>query len=282
MKFSIFPQFGAQNSKPVFTAFVQGAKKLGYNVTEHDLNADIMVIWSVLWYGRMQSNKEIWDKAKQLGKKILVLEVGGLKRGITWRVGLNHVNNLGFFGNNDSVVPNRSEKLGIKLNAWTMNGTNIVICGQHSKSEQWSSMPHPTDWLKSTVDLIKKHSCKPIIFRPHPRDWHWAANFTYKDIKVKIPKHLQGTYDDFDLDNDLANAWAVVNPCANSGILSIINGVPAFVTKDSLAAEVANLDLSNIDSPNRPRREEWLEKICHCEWTIEEIAQGLPLIRIFA
>ena len=49
MKFSIFNKFGALNSPPVFDAFVQGLTKLGQQVVEHDMTADVAVIWSVLW-----------------------------------------------------------------------------------------------------------------------------------------------------------------------------------------------------------------------------------------
>ena len=70
MKFSIFPKFGALNSKPVFDAFVEGARKLKFQVTEHDMSADVYVIWSVLWQGRMSKNKEVWDQAKKLGKNV--------------------------------------------------------------------------------------------------------------------------------------------------------------------------------------------------------------------
>ena len=193
MKFSIFPRFGALNSKPVFAAFEQGAKKLGHEVVEHDMTADALVIWSVLWHGRMEQNKEIWNEAKKQNKKILILEVGCLQRGMTWRVGLDHIHNHGNFGSTYNLQPNRSEKLGIKLKPWTMGGHNILICSQHTKSEQWSGMPQPIQWLKNTVDSIRHYSDKPIIFRPHPRDWQWAVNFSYRDIQIKIPKQIQGT-----------------------------------------------------------------------------------------
>lgn len=281
MKFSIFPRFGAQNSKPVFAAFVQGAKKLGHEVVEHDTTADVLVIWSVLWHGRMEQNKKIWEEANKLGKKILILEVGCLVRGKTWKVALTNVNRNGYFGHQQDLIPNRSKKLGITLEPWTKAGTNILICGQHTKSEQWSSMPPPTEWLKSTIDHIKNHSDKSIVFRPHPRDYQWAINFSYKNIKIRLPRHLQGTYDDFDFDNDLQNAWAVVNHSSNTGILSILKGVPAFVTNNSLAIGVANVDFDFLDNPLRPRRDEWLECLSHTEWTVDEIAQGIPLKRIF-
>lgn len=281
MKLSIFPRFGAQNSRPVFAAFERGAKKLGFDIVEHDMNADGYVIWSVLWHGKMAQNKTVWDFANKNKKTLIVLEVGCLKRNETWRVGLNHINNLGFFGKNINLIPNRSTQLGIKLKPWTMSGNSVLICGQHSKSEQWINRVDPTSWLKYTIDDIKSHTDRPVIFRPHPRDYHWAQNFSYKGVKVKLPKKVQGSYDDFDFNDDLNNAWAVVNPSSNTGILSVINGVPAFVGNESLAVDVANTQISNIENPLRPKREEWFERLCHTEWTVDEISQSIPLERIF-
>jgi hypothetical protein len=282
MKLSIFPNFGALNSIPVFEAFTQGAKNIGYEVVTHDLNADVYVIWSVLWHGRMAQNKPIWDYAKKNKKPVLVLEVGCLRRGETWRVGLNHVNNLGFFAHTTNLIPNRSKKLGIQLQPWSTTGSSILICGQHSKSEQWINKPDPLTWVKNIVDTIKIRTNRPIIFRPHPRDYQWARHLSYKGIKIRIPNKIQGSYDSFDFEDDLSNAWAVVNPSSNTGILSVINGVPAFVDNESLAVSVADTTLSTIEHPSNPRREEWLEQLCHTEWTIEEISKGIPLERLFS
>lgn len=281
MKFSIFPRFGAQNSRPVFSAFEKGVKKLGHEVIEHDLTSDVFVIWSVLWQGRMEQNKKVWEEAKKLKKTVVVLEVGCLKRGETWKVMLNNVNNKGFFASAYNLIPNRSKKLNLHLTPWTTTGYNILICGQHTKSEQWSSMPHPVEWLKNTVDQIRQHSDRPIVFRPHPRDWQWSANLKLRDVRVKIPQHISGTYDDFDFDQDLKNAWAVVNPSSNTGVQSILKGVPAFVGLDSLALTVGNVDLASVDNPLRPKREDWLEWLSHSEWTIDEIAEGTPINRLF-
>ena len=53
MIFGTFNKFGALNSKPVFEAFSNSVKDRGWIVSEHNLNADVAVIWSVLWNGRM-------------------------------------------------------------------------------------------------------------------------------------------------------------------------------------------------------------------------------------
>lgn len=281
MKFAIFPEFGALNSRPVFQSFRRGAEFLGHTVVEHDLNADVFVIWSVLWHGRMIQNREIWKIAKNLGKKILILEVGGLVRGTTWRIGLGHINNLGFFGNDYNLDLQRSEKLGIFLKNWKKSGDNILICGQHTKSEQWVNRGEPEDWLKNLVLEIKKYSDRKIVFRPHPRDTAWCQKTENLGISIKIPQKISGTYDDFDHELDFHQAWCVVSPSSNSGILSAVQGIPVFSDPDSLAYSISTKNFENIESPDNPDRSTWLERICHTEWTLSEIEQGIPISRIF-
>jgi hypothetical protein len=281
MKFSIFPKFGALNSKPVFDAFVEGARKLKFQVTEHDMSADVYVIWSVLWQGRMSKNKEVWDQAKKLGKNVLVLEVGALNRGTTWKMGLNGINGEGYFGHEKSLVPNRDLLLDIKLEPWKSRGEYILICGQHTGSHQWRNRPKPEIWLELLYHRIKQHTDRPIIFRPHPRDVQWVSNVHIKDLIIRHPRPISGTYDDFNFDDTLKEAWCVFNPCSNTGILSAIKGVPCYVDKDSLAFPVSSEDLSTIETPPMPDRSKWFQKICHTEWKIEEIASGLPLYRLF-
>lgn len=280
MKFSIFPGFGALNSIPVFQSFRQGAEKLGHTVVEHDLSADVYVIWSVLWHGRMFNNQEIWNHAKKLKKNLIILEVGCLKRGTTWKVGIDHINANGFFANKENLDYQRSKKLGIFLKNWKNSGENILICGQHTKSEQWKELPDAEIWLRTLVENIKKYSNRPIVFRPHPRDHNWCENFKNLGIVIKIPQKISGTYDSFDHENDFNNAWCVINPSSNTGVQAAIGGIPVFTEKSSLAYPVSMKNLEKIESPIQPDREQWFEELCHTEWTLEEIAAGIPLSRL--
>lgn len=280
MKLSIFPQYGALNSRPVFAAFVAGARKLGHIVVENSLDADCYVIWSVLWHGRMKNNQEIWKIAKKNGKQIVILEVGGLVRGTTWRVGAGHVNANGIFWKTENFDHSRPEKIGISLKYREKLGSNILICGQHRFSEQWSLRPNAEIWLSSLVKEIKKHSHRKIVFRPHPRDYQWVNSLPKMDIDIRIPQKINGSYDDFDHNADFMEAWCVVNPSSNTGIQAAIEGIPVFCDPDSLAYPVSFKKLEKIESPELVDRTEWLIKLCHTEWTLDELSEGLPQSRI--
>ena len=279
MKISLWTNYGAQNSKPVFDAFAHSCVAAGHTVVWNDPVSDVDVIWSVLFAGRMAENKNIWERALAKSKPVVVLEVGGIKRGRTWKVGLNGVNRDAFFGDvgNDS---RRSDLLGLKLKPWRTDGEYILIAGQHNKSLQWKNMPRISNWFLQTYDTIRKHTDRPILFRPHPRCRLEHIERGLKNVYRQEPRHLKGTYDDFDM--SFKNIWATISHSSNPGIHSVISGVPSFVSPSNLAYPVAN-DISNlhdIENPAMPDRTQWLNDYAWTEFTVEEISQGIPLKRL--
>jgi len=275
MKFGLWTAYGALNSKPVFEAFSIGLQKLGHTFVENQ-TADVDVIWSVLWNGRMHKNKAIWDTAMDSQKTIIVLEVGGLKRGYTWRLGLNGVNNAGYFGEkgNDST---RRKKLGIELTEWKNNDGPILIASQHNKSGQWKNDRQMYNWLSDTISQIQTLTDKQIILRPHPR-CNIANNFENKNIVIQRPKKIIQSYDDYDL--TFSNIHCVINWSSNPGIQAAISGIPVFVGPYSLAYEVSNKNLDTILNPFKPDRTQWINDLVYTEWTTSEIASGYPLSRL--
>jgi hypothetical protein len=278
MKFNLWTQYGALNSKPVFEAFAEGCKRLGHTVTTNGTDG-IDVIWSVLWNGRMLGNEKIYHTNKKLGKPTIVLEVGGIKRGTTWKVGLNGINRTAYFGDKDNDR-SRALDLGMVCKPWRSNGDFILICGQHNKSLQWQHMLPMSNWFLNTYDEIRKHTERPILFRPHPRCRLEHIERGLKNVYRQEPKQIIGTYDDFDM--DFTDVWATVSYSSNPGVHSIIDGVPAFVSTSSLAYDVGNdIDFwHDIEDPLMPDRSQWLNDYAWTEFTIEEISQGIPLKRL--
>ena len=272
MKFSLWTAYGALNSKPVFDAFEHSLISNGHTVTRNDSNTDVNVIWSVLFNGRMAGNQTVWEQKKPT----IVLEVGGINRGTTWKVGLNGINRDAYFGEQDNDR-SRADHLGLVCKPWRSNGDFILICGQHDKSLQWQGMPRMSNWFLETYDEIRKYTQRPIVFRPHPRCRLDHIERGLKNVYRQEPNHIANTYDNFDMGFD--NVWATVSYSSNPGTHSCINGVPAFVSTHSLAYSVGNdIDfLHDIENPMMPERQQWLNDYAHTEYTIEEISQGLAL-----
>lgn len=274
MRFSLFDKFGARNSVPVFAALRQAIESMGFKHTAHDMAADVAVIWSVLWAGNMRHNQAVWHHYRDQGKPVIVVEVGMLRRGHTWKLAVNGTGAYAFHG--QGLDLNRLGKLALRASAWQQTGDRIMVCTQRAESLQWVTQPPIEQWLLDLRDRVRLYTQRPLVIRAHPRQKIKSV----PGYTLDYPTKINGTYDDFDLDHALENSWAVINYNSGPGVQSIIKGIPAFVDASSLAAPVGNLDLANIEAPLMPDRSRWLLQIAHTEWTIPEIASGWPIQRL--
>ena len=169
MKIEIWPEYGPLNSKPIFDAFIESLQNAGEEVfINKSVNADVAVIWSVLWRGRMEQYRRIWNHYRSQGKPVVVIEVGGLLRNTTFKIGINGINRSADFANQE-FDDQRWKKFNINLKPWNPSGEIIVICGQHDTSEQWKGMPRMTTWIEQQITQIRKYTCL-LYTSPSPRD----------------------------------------------------------------------------------------------------------------
>lgn len=270
MQLAYFPKHTALNGGPVLSAFIQGCQHLGIKCVENSMDADAAVVWSMLWQGRMAPNRAVYQHYRQQQRPVFVLEVGMLHRDRTWKLGINGT--TGSAGWCPAFDPQRHRTLNLDLLPWRNNGREVVVMGQRTDSAQWPADVNPIGWHIDAVQQIQSYTDRPLVFRPHPRQ----RNSIPRNVNVQMPQPLHGTYDGFDFATGIKTAWAVVNFNSGPGSQSVMAGVPAFVHESSLAATVANLDLSQIENPSRPDRQTWINQIAHTEWTPEELAQGIP------
>ena len=276
MRFKLFRQHGALNSPQIFDAFEQGIKNIGH--TSVNDNQDVSVIWSVLWNGRMRANEKIYNEAISQNKPVIIIEVGNLIRNRTWRICLNHINGLGIFGNDSELDPSRPQQLGIRLlPEKTKRNPQILIATQHEKSLQWKGMPPMKDWTAGIIKELRKFTDRPIVIRPHPRSPMMLSQ-NMENVVIQKPTQIKNSYDDFDINYDY---HCVINHNSGVPILAAIAGTPVITGPSSLAHPVSDT-IENIENPSLPMRDDWLVAISHCEWTVDEIAEGIPMKRLEA
>ena len=277
MNFSLYTDYGALNSPPIFQAFANGVKALGHEVSYNNDDADVAVIWSVLWDGRMRPNQVVWQNYRNAGKDVIVIEVGTLFRSVTWRIGINGINreaNFGPTGNDDSRV--KKFKLTLQENRSNPNGP-ILLCTQSPKSRQWRNELPMNTWVQYVIKDIRQQTDRPIIIRPHPR--YPVDPVRYKDVFFQQPNHVKN--DVWDLKTQ--DAFAVVNLSSGPGVQATLWGTPAYVGKESMAYEIANEiggDYNNPKMPTMEEKQQWLNDLAFTEWTVEEINKGIPLERL--
>lgn len=280
MRLEVWTEYGPLNSKPIFDAFIKSLHDAGEQVyVNRSANADVAVIWSVLWKGRMQGYKKIWDEYRAKGKPVIVIEVGGLRRNQSFKIGINGINRDADFANQD-FDDKRWPLFKHELKPWNSTGEIIVICGQHDASEQWKGLPRMEKWIEQQINEIRKYTSRPILVRPHPRNQLSFDFNKFSNVKVRIPKRDYRTYDDTDFKKTLERTWAVVNHSSNPAIEAVIRGIPVFVSESSLCHDVGNNKLLDINTPAMPNRRTWANQLAFTEWFKDEIEQGIPWGRI--
>ena len=286
MKFSLFPNDTSRNGKSIMTAYEYALKQAGEHVVYNDMNSDVAVIWSVLFQGRMKPNKLVWDHYKRNNKPIIVLEVGGVKRNVTWRAGINGITGDAYYGPTNNPK-DRFDLFKIELVPW-VNRPNgkIIICGQHDDSAQWTihnDSPVAT-WIYDTVVSWRAYDQEStFIIRPHPRnrfDWNILGSPDHLGhTGLSDPKHISGTYDDFNFPDLLDQARLIINYNSNPAIEAVLKGIPVMTHESSRCWPVAN-PIGYTETIRTPDRQQWANDLCYQEWTESEIRLGEPFRRI--
>ena len=227
----------------------------------------------------MHGYQRIWSECQAKNKPVVVLEVGGIKRNETFKVGINGINREADFAN-QHVDSERWKKFNIELKPWRTTGDEIILCGQHHKSHQWRNNLSMNLWFEQQINEVRKYTNRPIIVRPHPRNPIGLNVNKWKNVSYRYPKRDYNTIDDTDFKDILKNAWAVINYSSNPAMMAVFNGIPVFVSAQSLCYDVGNANLNKINNPIMPDRQNWANRLAYTEWTTEEIRQGLPWARI--
>ena len=163
-----------------------------------------------------------------------------------------------------------SRDLNIELKDWKSGGDNILICTQRNGGWSMKGFDVVT-WLENTVTDIRKYTDRPIVVRPHPGDKNAVHYLNSKDTRWRISSTERIT-------DDFASARAVVTFNSSPGVAAAIEGIPVFVTDPqpqiSQAYDVANTDLSLIETPKTFDRQAWIEKISMSHWSFADLKSG--------
>jgi len=237
-----------------------------------------VVIWSVLWSGRMAPNQAVWSHYRSLGKPVIVIDIGALYRGETWKIALNSITATGYYGHTKNLDWDRPKKLGISLAINLTRDPRIVIAAQHARSLQVAGLASMESWIVQQVERLRTITDRPIVVRPHPRSGlNWAGLVPLPaDVIIEQPMKIANTYDSYNL---AFECHAMVNYNSGPGIQAALAGTRPIVDVSSLAHPVS-IQMDNIEQPYTVDRDQWLVEICHTEYTVEEIQRGSWLHRL--
>jgi hypothetical protein len=277
MNIAYFPNQCALNSKPVMSAVIDSLVQDGHQCVANSMDADVAVIWSVLWSGRMQGNFEVYNHYQKNQKPVIIIDIGALYRGNTWKISVNNITAQGYYGHTQNLDWNRPRKLGISEAINLTRNPRIVIACQHAKSLQVANVDL-TQWMIEQIQQVRQRSDRPIVIRPHPRskltNTEWINQYT--GVTIEKPMRIIDTYDSYNLSFD---CYALINYNSGPGIQAALAGTRPIVHSSSLAHPVG-IGWDQLETPYTIDRDRWLVEICHTEYTLDEIKNGSWIKRI--
>lgn len=269
-----FPLQCANNSRPVIQAVTKACRFHGIDLRANSLDCDGVLVWSVLFAGRMLGNKSVYEYYAKSNRKIIVVDVGSLQRNQTWKVAINNINAQGWYGNHINLDPDRPRKLGIELRHTKAQHPYIMVALQHSQSLQVAGIDLVA-WLEEKANSLRAYTDRPLVIRPHPRDSN-LPKLIPKKYTIQSTNRVKGSYDDFDID---FRCHAVINYNSSIGSQAAIQGCRIITDETSLAYPVS-IPVSSIEHTYDIDRHSWFLSLCHTEYTISEIESGLWLKRL--
>lgn len=173
--------------------------------------------------------------------------------------------------------PNKTQRIldihNIKMKPWRKNGDHILVLGQ--RTQGWNMIDkNGLAWIYEIVEKIKQQTDRPIVVRFHPGDSTFNVKNRHK-LNLKFGSEIRISKKEHLLD-DLQNAWCCVGYNSTPNCASAIEGIPVYLDSPeySWAKDVGFTDLSQIEDPPMPERDQWLHKIAHIHYTDDEIVNG--------
>ena len=141
------------------------------------------------------------------------------------------------------VIPSLSAERMPKAHDWRQGGKVFVI-PVAPNCATWHDADH---WTAETVATLRKHTDREIVVKP----------------KNAAP-----------LSTMLDKAWAVVSHSSVAAVEAAHLGVPVFGPETSPGYPVGLSDLSKIEAPAFPDRDEWLKTLSYSQFHLSEIRSG--------
>lgn len=158
----------------------------------------------------------------------------------------------------------RFRSLGIPIEPWKKNDDgHILVAGMSAKAALAEGID-PEVWERNIIREISLRTNRKIVYRPKP-NWSSARPISGSEIQRKV-----------ELADAFVNCHSVVTHHSNVAVDALLAGIPAFCWH-GLATPMSKHIIHEIEEPWFPDgRDQWAFDIAYCQWSIEEMAKGLP------
>lgn len=222
----------------------------------------------------IQLRRNVIDHQQQSGQHIMPIDSSCFKfadaGSMFLRYSLGGVfynkNNYANTNSDDAKWSHIQRTLNIGMQSWRSNGQHVLLCLQRDGG--WSMKGVDLDsWVADKITQLRTYTDRPILVRPHPKTKIDPGKFN-RFANVQFSQNTT-------LAQDLANAWASVFYNSSSSVAAVLAGIPTFADDDDCVSwSVSNHDISMIEHPNMPDRQQWICDLSAAHWTDHESQSG--------
>lgn len=271
------------------TAFCHGVRTTTDHLvflsnSSHYMQCDVAVMFGS-WKNRDNPHHVLKNDIREKHNgDFLVLETPLLGRTITedhkyYRVGKNHyMDTLGGFNNKNSEKERwgilRTD-LNIEVKEWRKDGKHILFLMQ-LPGDASTLETNILQWLQDNIIECKKHSKRPIKVRMHPLiSGYDLSKFEYFIKEQDNVELVKGNTTK--IEEDLKDCWATVSFTSGGSVDSMLNGVPVITPSNlNFTYPISSHSLKDIEKPTMKDRQQLLQDLAFTQWTVTEMAHGLP------
>lgn len=232
-------------------AFDAGLRAAGYDVKYsppgNQRAGDVLVIWN-----RYGPGHDIARRFEAGGGAVLVAENGYLGADSEGRqlyaLARGAHNGAGTW---PAGGPERWASLGIELAPWRSRGGHVLLAPNRAFGMPGLAMP--AEWPGDLLRALRHSTKREVRFRAHP------ANHA--------PQPLEP---------DLRDCHVVVIWASSIGVKALVAGVPVLCASPYWICKAAAGRIEELETPPQPERLPVLERMAWAQWTLAEIASGVP------
>ena len=212
------------------------------------------------------AKRKVIQRCKEEGRDWYYIDTGYFGNGKTKLYHRITRNNMQYTGKiHENCPDDRFVQTGVTLTKYRP-GDCILVCPPSQKAMNYWGLDLQ-EWLKITVDDIKKHTDRPVV------------------IREKAGRDVRVNHDTMEMALN-RNVHCMVTFNSIAAVESLIYGKPVFTmgpTGTNAAEPLSNTDLANIDNPFMPSMDEVRNLLCNLayqQFTVHEMRSGYAWERL--
>jgi len=168
-----------------------------------------------------------------------------------------------------------SQNLGVSLKPSRNNLDGyVLICMQRDGGFAMKTLD-PIQWLNEKITQIRAVTKRAIVIRPHPGQYDMNDFGEYRNVYAERNNIVVIDPANSTLLSNLHDAHSAVFFNSSASVAAVCEGVPIFVDDNSCVAwNVANKNISNIETPQLFEREQWMYDLAAAHWSDSDARQG--------